>query len=111
MNYEEVVVELDHVIKSSEKVAVSVFDKLELALSYTKEKESSDLIMEVMNTIQEEDIFRQKLERVVNCICEAQGIDGSRFNIAPTAKHISGDKYDDEISQEDIDKMFANINK
>jgi hypothetical protein len=111
MNYEEVVVELDHVIKSSEKVALSVFDKLETALSYTKEKESYELILQVMNTIQEEDIFRQKLERVVNCICEAQGLDCSKFNIAPTAKHISGDSYEDEISQEDIDKMFAEMNK
>lgn len=106
MNYEEIVTELDHVTKSSEKVAVKVFEKLESALSFTKEKESYNLILEVMNMVQEEDIFRQKLERVINSICEAQEIDVTQFNIAPSAKHISGDNYD-EMSQADIDSLFS----
>lgn len=110
MNYEEIVTELDHMSKSSEKVAVKVFEKLESALSFTKEKESYNLILEVMNMIQEEDIFRQKIERVINSICEAQNIDVTQFNIAPSAKHISGDCYE-EMSQEDIDNMFAANNK
>jgi|Cruoilmetagenom7_1024161.scaffolds.fasta_scaffold129230_1 hypothetical protein len=110
MNYEEIVTELDHVTKSSEKVAVNVFEKLESALSFTKDKEAYDLILEVMNMIQEEDIFRQKIERVINSICDAQGIDVTQFNIAPTAKHIAGDNYD-ALSQEDIDNMFAATNK
>ncbi|WP_419764329.1 MAG: hypothetical protein ACNI28_11170 [Arcobacter sp.] len=110
MNYEEIVTELDDITKSSEKVAVDVFEKLESALSLTKEKESQDLITEVMNMIQGEDIFRQKIERVINSICDAQGIDVTQFNIAPTAKHIAGDNYD-EMSQEDIDNMFASNNK
>ncbi len=110
MNYEEIVTELDDITKSSEKIAVDVFEKLEAALSFTKEKESYDLILEVMNMVQGEDIFRQKLERVMNSICDAQGIDVSQFNIAPSAKHISGDNYD-EMSQEDIDNMFSASNK
>jgi len=107
MNYEEIADELYSVIKSSEEKAVEVFLKLETALSNIKEKESFDLILQAMNIIQEEDIFRQKLERVVNNICEAQEIDVSKYNIAPSAKHISGDDYD-EMSQEDIDNLFSN---
>jgi len=105
MNYEEIVTELDDVIKSSEESAVKIFEKLEEALSLIKEKESFDLVLSAMNMMQGEDLFRQKLERVVNNICEVQNIDVSRFNIAPSAKHISGDSYD-EMSQDDIDKLF-----
>ena len=105
MNYEDIVNELDDVIKSSEKTAVEVLEKVESALSFTKDEKSSNLLLEAMNLIQQEDLLRQKLERVVNSICEVQNIDVSRFNIAPSAKHITGDDYD-EMSQEDIDNMF-----
>lgn len=110
MNYEEVSDELYDVIKSSEQSAVNILEKLELALSFTKEKESYDLVLEIISMIQEEDIFRQKLERVVNSVCENQNIDVKKYNIAPSAKHISGDNYD-ELSQEDIDRMFQSNNK
>lgn len=105
MNYEDIVNELDDVIKSSEKTAVEVLEKVESALSFTKDEKSSNLLLEAMSLIQQEDLLRQKLERVVNSICEVQNIDVSRFNIAPSAKHITGDDYD-EMSQEDIDNMF-----
>lgn len=107
MNYEEIVAELDAVIKNSEKAGVTVVDKLEEALSLTENKEAYDLIFSVMGMIQEEDLLRQKIERVMNSICEVQGIDPSKYNIAPSAKHIAGDKYE-EMSQKDIDNLFKN---
>ncbi len=107
MNYEEIVAELDAVVKNSEKAGVTVIDKLEEALSLTENKEAYDLIFSVMGMIQEEDLLRQKVERVMNSICQVQGIDASKYNIAPSAKHISGDNYD-EMSQEEIDNLFKN---
>lgn len=107
MNYEEIVTELDAVVKNSEKAGVTVIDKLEEALSLTENKEAYDLIFNVIGMIQEEDLLRQKVERVMNSICEVQGIDVSKYNIAPSAKHIAGDSYE-EMSQEDIDNLFKN---
>lgn len=108
MNYEEIVVELDKVIKGSEQSAVKIIDSLQETLSLIEDENAFNSLFETINMIQQEDIFRQKLERVLNSICEAQGIDVSRFNIAPTAKHISGDNYEDEMSQSDIDALFKN---
>lgn len=107
MNYEEIVSELDSVIKSSELAGVGIVEKLEKALSFSKDKNSYDLILEVISMIQQEDLLRQKIERVANSICEVQGIDASKYNIAPSAKHIAGDNYE-EMSQEDIDNLFKN---
>lgn len=107
MNYEKIVTELDAVIKNSEIAGVGIIDKLEEALSLTENKEAYNLIFQVMGMIQQEDLLRQKIERVVNSICEAQGIDASKYNIAPSAKHIAGDNYD-EMSQDDIDNLFKN---
>lgn len=107
MNYEEIVAELDAVVKNSEKAGVSVIDKLEEALSLTENKEAYDLIFSVIGMVQEEDLLRQKVERVMNSICEVQGINSSKYNIAPSAKHIAGDDYE-EMSQDDIDNLFKN---
>lgn len=107
MNYEKIVSELDIVIKNSEKAGVGIVDKLEEALSLIENKEAYDLIFQVMGMIQQEDLLRQKIERVLNSICEAQGIDASKYNIAPSAKHIAGDDYE-EMSQDDINNLFKN---
>lgn len=107
MNYLEITEELDNVIKSSEKSGVEIVEKLEEILSIIKEEEPFNKVLDLMNRFQEEDIHRQKLERVLNAICVNENIDSSKYNIAPTAKHISGDEYD-SMSQADIDALFNN---
>lgn len=105
MNYKEIVLELNDVVKESEESGVNIIKQLEELLSNTKDEKQFNKTLEIMSLIQEEDILRQKVERVLNSICKNQNIDCEKFNIAPTAKHISGDDYE-EMSQEDIDKLF-----
>jgi hypothetical protein len=64
-----------------------------------------------MDLLQNQDLHRQKIERVVNFVCEKNDIDKSQYNLAPSAKNI--DSCDMRLYQHDeleaLDKTNAVI--
>jgi prophage DNA circulation protein len=75
---------------------------------------SNDYILNAMDTMQYQDIHRQKIERVINImralskymslLFEGQVDDEKRVK---SAKHIEGDSTEDVISNDDIEALIA----
>ncbi|RXJ86970.1 hypothetical protein [Arcobacter sp. CECT 8985] len=107
MNSEELIKELCDVIKESEENASLIYENFEYIQSYIN---SSNLSMKVkgqindkistsLGVLQHQDLHRQKIERVVNFVCDKYDIDKSKYNIADSAKII--DKNDGDIVSDD----------
>jgi hypothetical protein len=106
MKYEELIVELCDVIKESENNALAIYNNLELInekvnslsiLEHEKEKINSS-ISESLGLLQHQDLYRQKIERVVNFVCEHNNIDKTQYGFAASAKNIDSS---DEILNDD----------
>lgn len=57
--------------------------------------------------MQHQDLHRQKIERVVNYVCEKNDIDKSQYNLAPSAKNI--DNTDDNISEDELEALIKQM--
>lgn len=107
MTYEELIKELCDVIKESEMNSISIYENLENIdtiigdsdLPHHESNKINKIISESFGLLQHQDLHRQKIERVVNYVCETNNIDSSEYNIASSAKHISGD--DNEVVSDD----------
>lgn len=119
MKYENLITQLCEVIKESEVNAVEIYDKLEQITSlldeckipmHTKEK-FTNLISDSMGLIQHQDLHRQKIERVVNTVCELNDIDSSQYNLASSAKHLAGDETSDLVSDAEIEELIKQMAK
>lgn len=118
MKYEDLIKELCEVIKESEINACKIYENFE---SVESELSSQNLPIHVQNKINEkisdsygllqhQDLHRQKIERVVNRVCEINNIDKSKYNIAKSAKHISGDETNDEmVSEEELEALIKQM--
>ncbi len=102
MNYENALEELQNVLEHSEKSMHDIFEKLETITCCEKE------VSEIMSIIQAEDIFTQKIQRVMNFICEENNLDSSKYSISPSAKHIEGDD-NDTMSHDDIEALLKQM--
>jgi hypothetical protein len=120
--------QLGNVTKESEIKATEIFDKLESILSVTQKikeasKEELDAhvelidttIMDIMSTMQYQDIHRQKIERVINNMRSISKLMNQTLHIvdddiAPSAKHIDGDDTDDVVSDEELEALVASMN-
>lgn len=117
MKYENLITQLCEVIKESELNAVSIYDNLEEIATFVdsskmalvKKKKIKDLIFESFSLIQNQDLHRQKIERVVNAVCEHHDIDSSLFNIASSAKHLKGDDTTDLVSEDEIEALIKQM--
>ncbi|MCT7909909.1 hypothetical protein N5915_10115 [Arcobacter lacus] len=115
MKYEELITQLCEVIKESENDAEQIFsntedigsmiDELEIPL-YKKEK-MTNLISNIYGLLQHQDLHRQKIERVVNYVCEKNDIDKSQYNLAPSAKMI--EKTEDTLSDEELETLIKQM--
>jgi len=84
-----------------------------------KSQMSSDEIMMIMDTMQYQDIHRQKIERVINVMRSLLkymntlfGSDIKDEDRVSSAQHIIGDKDSGEVvSNEDIEALLANFGK
>ncbi len=118
MKHEELITQLCEVIKESELNAVEIYDKLEgitsivesLNLPMHESKKIKNLISDSMGLIQHQDLHRQKIERVVNAVCETNNIDSSKYNLASSAKHISGDNNSDILSASELEALISEYN-
>ncbi len=115
MTYEELIAQLCEVIKESETNAQVIYDntesiekmidELELP-SYNKDKIINKL-SDILGLLQHQDLHRQKIERVVNIVCEKNDIDKSQYNLAPSAKNI--DFCDDTLSEDEIEALIRQM--
>jgi flagellar biosynthesis/type III secretory pathway chaperone len=79
----------------------------------------SDEIMMIMDTMQYQDIHRQKIERVINTIRALTGYMNSLFHSeidddsrVSSAQHIDGDSsQDDVVNEDEIEALLASFNK
>jgi molecular chaperone DnaK (HSP70) len=117
VKYEELISQLCEVIKESEYNAQLIYDsteiidsinaKLDLPLR-TKEK-IQNAISDIYGLLQHQDLHRQKIERVVNFVCEKNDIDKSQYNLAPSAKNIDVNDNEESLSEEELELLIKQM--
>jgi hypothetical protein len=115
MKYEELIAQLCDVIKESENNALAIYNNLEAIndkvnslsiLEHEKEKINSK-VSESLGLLQHQDLYRQKIERVVNFVCEYNNIDKTQYGFAPSAKNI--DASDDILSEDELEALIKQM--
>ena len=114
MSYEELIAQLCEVIKESEVNAQLVYDNIEsieelinnLELPLHKKDKVINKISDIFG-LQHQDLHRQKIERVVNFVCEKNNIDKSQYNLAPSAKNI--DSCEETLSDDELEALIKQI--
>jgi len=115
MTYEELIAQLCEVIKESEVNAQLIYDNAESMeeiinnseLPLHKKDKMIDKVSDILGLLQHQDLHRQKIERVVNFVCEKNDIDKSQYNLAPSAKNI--DSSDDILSNDDLEALIKQM--
>lgn len=116
MKYEELIKELCDVIKESEVNAALIYENLEniqstvgdTKLAMKTKKVVNEKVSECLGLLQHQDLHRQKIERVVNYVCEHNNIDKSQYNIADSAKYLAGDS-EDALSEAELEELIAQM--
>lgn len=114
MKYEELIGQLCDVIKESENNAQIIYDNTEmidnivneLDIPMHKKEKVGDLVSSIYGLLQNQDLHRQKIERVVNFVCEKNNIDKSQYNLAPSAKNIASD---DMLSDDELELLIKQM--
>ena len=117
MKYEELISQLCDVIKESENNAeliyesAEIIDSINLSLDiplHIKEKIQNSL-SDIYGLLQHQDLHRQKIERVVNFVCEKNNIDKSQYNLAPSAKNIDASDSEESLSEEELELLIKQM--
>jgi len=114
MKYEELIAQLCEVIKESENNAQVIYDNAEmidnivneLEIPLHKKEKIGELISNIYGLLQSQDLHRQKIERVVNFVCEKNNIDKGQYNLAPSAKNIASD---DMLSEDELELLIKQM--
>ena len=114
MKYEELIAQLCEVIKESENNAQIIYDNAEmidnivneLEIPLHKKEKIGELISNIYGLLQSQDLHRQKIERVVNFVCEKNNIDKGQYNLAPSAKNIASD---DMLSEDELELLIKQM--
>ena len=115
MTYEELIAQLCEVIKESEVNAQVIYDNTEsiekmiddLELPSHKKDKIINKLSDILGLLQHQDLHRQKIERVVNIVCEKNDIDKSQYNLAPSAKNI--DSCEDTLSADELELLIKQM--
>ena len=115
MTYEDLLSQLCEVIKESEINAQLIYDNAEsieeiinnLELPLHKKDKVINKISNIFGLLQHQDLHRQKIERVVNFVCEKNNIDKSQYNLAPSAKNI--DSCEETLSDDELEALIKQI--
>ena len=115
MTYEDLLSQLCEVIKESEINAQLIYDNAEsieeiinnLELPLHKKDKVINKNYNIFGLLQHQDLHRQKIERVVNLVCEKNDIDKSQYNLAPSAKNI--DSCDDTLSDDELEALIKQM--
>jgi hypothetical protein len=114
MKYEELIAQLCEVIKESENNAQLIYENTEvidsiindLDIPLHKKDKIGNLVSDIYGLLQRQDLHRQKIERVVNFVCEKNGIDKDQYNLAPSAKNIDSE---DVMSPEELELLIKQM--
>jgi len=107
----EIFSQLCEIIEESEEMSLEIIGHLDTVLLKLDNLEDSrdikneidgivNTIMTITTSMQAQDFHRQKIERVANLV----NPDNDKF---ARAKHIAGDKYDDLVSDDDLEALIA----
>lgn len=115
MKYEELIAQLCEVIKESENNAQLIYENAEsinfivddLDILLHKKNKIKNMISEIYGLLQNQDLHRQKIERVVNFVCEKNDIDKTQYNLAPSAKNI--DSCEDTLSADELELLIKQM--
>ena len=115
MSYEELIAQLCEVIKESEINAQLIYDNTEsiedminnLELPLHKKDKVVNKISDIFGLLQHQDLHRQKIERVVNFVCDKNDIDKAQYNLAPSAKTI--DATEDSLSEDELAALIQSM--
>ena len=115
MKYEELIAQLCEVIKESENNAQLIYDNAEmidnvieeLDIPLHKKNKIQNVVSDIYGLLQNQDLHRQKIERVVNFVCEKNDIDKSQYNLAPSAKNI--DSSDETLSADELELLIKQM--
>lgn len=115
MRYEELITELCEVIKETEKDAEGIFDNTDeiskiienIKIPIHKREKLKDLLSSIYGLLQRQDLHRQKIERVVNFVCDKNDIDKAQYNLAPSAKTI--DATEDSLSEDELAALIQSM--
>ena len=115
MKYEDLITQLCEVIKESENNAEMIYDNTEmintiiseLDVPFHKKTKITNLVSDIFGLLQNQDLHRQKIERVVNFVCDNNGIDKTQYNLAPSAKNI--DASEDTLSEEELEALIKSM--
>lgn len=119
MTYEELIKELCDVIKESEVNSINIYQDLEkidnslnkLDIPSHELKKMKETISNSYGILQHQDLHRQKIERVVNYVCEKNNIDSGQYNLANSAKTISSSDSEDSLSEEELEALIKSMNQ
>lgn len=117
MTYDELIKDLCEVIKESEHNAISIYENIEsvdnivndLDIPLHKARKIQELISNSFGLLQHQDLHRQRIERVVNYVCETNNIDSAQYNIAPSAKSITSDEVQDAVSDDELEALIKSM--
>ena len=115
MRYEELITELCEVIKETEIDSERIFDNTDeisniidnIKIPLHKREKLKDLLSNIYGLLQRQDLHRQKIERVVNFVCDKNDIDKGQYNIAPSAKNI--DSCEDTLSADELELLIKQM--
>ena len=115
MRYEELITELCEVIKETEIDSQGIFDNTDeisniidnIKIPLHKREKLKDLLSNIYGLLQRQDLHRQKIERVVNFVCDKNDIDKTQYNLAPSAKNI--DSCEDTLSADELELLIKQM--
>jgi len=113
-NKKIIVEQLCEIIEESDKMSLDVMDHLDIVLNKLETlAESKNLqssidgivnnILMTLESMQAQDANRQRIERIIN------ELDPENTRFADSAKHISGDKNDDVVDDDELAALIASM--
>lgn len=117
IKYEELITELCEVIKETENDAQEIFDNTEeiskilddINIPLHKKDKLDDFISNIYGLLQRQDLHRQKIEKVVNFVCDNNDIDKTQYNLAPSAKTIYA--KEDSLNADELEELIRQMNQ
>lgn len=116
MRYEELITELCEVIKETENDAQGIFNNSEeienlledIDMPRHKRDKLDKILSNIYGFLQRQDLHRQKIERVVNFVCDSNNIDKSQYNLAPSAKTLNY-SGEDSLNAEELEELIRTM--
>jgi len=115
VKYEELIMELCEVIKETENDALEIFNNIEgisnimehLEIPIHKREKLTNFVSNTYGLLQRQDLHRQKIEKVVNFVCDNNNIDKAQYNLAPSAKTIEA--TEESLNADELEALIKQM--